>query len=126
VRSRDPKTDATLRAVAASVRENTGPQDRIYVLGGEPAIYFLAERRSPTRYFWWVFCTDPYDAGLASRHETLTAFARTPPRLFVYKRSDPRVVALEQFMVANYTPIATIDDYQIALYTNAEKPPSAR
>lgn len=124
VRSRDPQGDKTLTSVVAQVRASSGPRDSIYVLGGEPVIYFLAERKAPTRYFWWVFCTDTYDAGLASQREVVAAFTRKPPRLFVYKRSEPRVPALEQFMFANYVPIATVDDYQIALHTGAPRTPS--
>ena len=118
--------DDTLRKVARFVSDNTVRNDRIFVLGGEPIIHFLTERKAPTRYFWWLLSDDEFDAVLGSRKVVLADLRRTPPRLFVYKRSDPRVVELGQFMVANYVPIATIDDYQIALYKNAKQPLPAR
>ncbi len=43
----------TSYAVADYVRSNTSEDDTILVIGGQPVIQFLADRKAPIRDFWW-------------------------------------------------------------------------
>jgi 4-amino-4-deoxy-L-arabinose transferase-like glycosyltransferase len=122
-RSRDPEADRVVRQVAGFVREHSSPADGLFVLGGQPVIYFLAERRCPTKFFFWLFHAEAWDASLGSCQHTLEVFRRTPPRWFVYRPQEPRIPALEDFMFAHYRPVMRIADYEIAeLATQGEGP----
>lgn len=39
--------------IATYIRNNTNRGEKILVLGGQPIIYFLSDRRSPIKVFWW-------------------------------------------------------------------------
>ena len=39
--------------VADYIRNKTTIDEHILVLGGQPDIYFLSDRRSPIKFFWW-------------------------------------------------------------------------
>jgi hypothetical protein len=41
--------------VAKYIREHTTPQDTIFVISSNTAIYFLSERKPSTRVFFWWF-----------------------------------------------------------------------
>jgi 4-amino-4-deoxy-L-arabinose transferase-like glycosyltransferase len=45
------------KVVGQFLREHTGEQDQIVVLGSEPQIYFYADRRAPTRHHYLTFLT---------------------------------------------------------------------
>ena len=49
----DARLEASARAepVADFVHDHTAPGDRIFVVGGRAEVYWLAERRAPTRFF---------------------------------------------------------------------------
>ena len=40
-------------AVADYIRSNTSEGDTMLVIGGQPIIQFLSDRRAPIKYFWW-------------------------------------------------------------------------
>jgi 4-amino-4-deoxy-L-arabinose transferase-like glycosyltransferase len=113
-RSRTPDEDRVLLEVAAYLDEHGQPSDEIFVLGGDPVIYYLADRKAPTKYFFWLFHAPRWDAILGSTTTTLESFRITPPEWFVYRRSSPRIPELERFMYANYEKVAEVGDYEIA------------
>jgi hypothetical protein len=39
--------------VADYIRSNTSKDDTVLLIGGQPIIYFLADRRAPIKHFWW-------------------------------------------------------------------------
>ncbi len=39
--------------IAKYIRDMTSRDEKILVLGGQPIIYFLSERKSPIKVFWW-------------------------------------------------------------------------
>ncbi|MCL4245501.1 MAG: glycosyltransferase family 39 protein [Candidatus Dadabacteria bacterium] len=41
-------------AVADYIKSNSGPGERILVIGGQPVVYFLSERRPAIKDFWWT------------------------------------------------------------------------
>ena len=43
----------TTYAVAGYIRSNTSEDNTILVIGGQPVIQFLADRRAPIKDFWW-------------------------------------------------------------------------
>lgn len=113
-RSRTPDEDRVLLEVAAYLDDHGAPSDQVFVLGGEPVIYYLADRKAPTKYFFWLFHAPRWDAILGSTASTLESFRSRPPEWFVYRKSSPRVPALERFMYANYEKVAEVGDYEIA------------
>jgi 4-amino-4-deoxy-L-arabinose transferase-like glycosyltransferase len=112
--TRTPRKDNILTEVAAFVDAQAGPEEKIFVLGGDPVLYFLSRRRAPTKYFFWLYLTDRWDAILDSRTSVLAAFADTPPEWFVYAPQDLRVPEIEDFMFSRYARVQEIGNYQIA------------
>jgi len=94
-----------LAATGFCLRENTSPDETIYVWDYEPGLYWFADRRAPTRHFMYfdVAVELPEGAGRwhttidervrASRGELLADLIRTPPAYLVTLRapaaSDP-------------------------------------
>ena len=113
-RSRTPQDDRALLEVAAYLDEHAQPSDEIFVLGGEPVIYYLADRKAPTKYFFWLFHAPRWDAILHSTGSSLESFKNNPPEWFLYRQSSPRIPELEKFMYANYEKVAEVGDYEIA------------
>jgi hypothetical protein len=113
-RSADPTQDDTLRQVAQYIEDHADRDDTLFVLGGQPILYYLTGRSAPTPFFFWRFHSDRWDHWLHSRRVTLSAFASESPEWFVYATNPYRVPELERFMRANYRPVASIRDYRIA------------
>lgn len=80
------------RRLSAVLRESTGPDETVYIYGGEPLVLFLADRRSPSRFIW----NDPFLAGgFAGRytHANLVREldnAQTP--IFIVLKNDANLV----------------------------------
>ncbi|MBW3630597.1 MAG: hypothetical protein KY464_15040, partial [Gemmatimonadetes bacterium] len=77
--------DASLSAIAESIRERTGPGDRVLSWGMTPTVNFLSGRSSPSR-----FGVDlPLESGgghplqRAYRRELMAALHATPPKFVV-------------------------------------------
>ena len=77
---------ATERA-AAYLRKQTQSGDPVLVWGFEPSIYLLADRRSPTRFFFNVPVAVRF-APESWKREFLAAFDTRPPRMLVVLRND--------------------------------------
>ncbi len=73
--------------VIAYLRANSSPADQVFVWGSEPLIYFLAERRFPTRFVTNLALISPW-APSAWRTELVRDLEKTPPRFFVVARDD--------------------------------------
>jgi hypothetical protein len=98
--------------VAGYLQAHTGPDDTIFVLGGEPVVYFFAHRRAPTKYFFWIQHTDKYQRVAPIREEVLAQLAAARPRYFAYRKDKSGGVPyLEDFMRRNYHLESTLDDY---------------
>lgn len=73
--------------VANYVRGHTRPDEAVLIWGFEPAVYLLADRRPPSRFFFNV----PVSARFAPdawRQEFLRDLEREPPELFLTVRHD--------------------------------------
>lgn len=87
--------------VARYIRERTGPDDRIAVLGSEPQIYFHAGRRSATGYLYIYPLMGPGERARAMQdemmreiedaHPSYLVLVQSVPSWLVRKRSDPRL-----------------------------------
>jgi hypothetical protein len=84
-----------MRAISY-LRANSSPADRIFVWGSEPLIYFLTERRFPSRFVTNLALISPW-APAAWRAELVRDLENSPPSFFVVARDD-RVTSI------TYTP----------------------
>lgn len=69
------------------VRQHTQPGDSVLVWGFEPAVYLLANRRPPSRYFFNVAITAPF-VPASWRREFLDDVRANPPELVLCVRKD--------------------------------------
>lgn len=111
--TRKPAEDRVLAQVTTYIEQHAGAADEIYVLGGEPVLYFLSQRRSPTKYFFWLYLTDRWDAILDSRESAMASFAARPPEWFIFAAHDLELPDVEGFMFSRYKLVYEIGDYQV-------------
>lgn len=112
--TRKSTEDVVLADITAYIDQNAQVADEIYVLGGEPILYYLSQRRSPSKYFFWLYLTDRWDAILDSRKTTISEFEKAPPEWFIFTRHDLNPPDLEAFMFERYVLVREIGNYQIA------------
>lgn len=84
-RSRNFKTPDTYLSdnldMAAWIRKNSGPDDRVFLWSYEPIVYFLADRRLVSRFLYHYPLVVPW-APPAYRDELMAAIEEDPPALF--------------------------------------------
>ncbi|MFB3923296.1 MAG: ArnT family glycosyltransferase [Terriglobia bacterium] len=73
--------------VIAYLRANSAPSDKVFVWGSEPLIYFITERRFPTRFVTNLALISPW-APSAWRSELVDDLKEAPPRFFIVARDD--------------------------------------
>ena len=117
----------SLRPLGHFLRNNTNPDDAIYVWDYAPEVYVYANRRAPGRHYkyWEVVTHDPwghyFDADhpvvKQSRKELISDLKRKPPKYIVvfryyvdYPQSVPTLkvdffVELSRFVEDNYVPL---------------------
>jgi hypothetical protein len=115
-------------AIAAWLRENTRPEDPVFVWSYDPMVYFLAERRLVSRFLYTFplvvpWGPDAYDA------ELLDALRAEPPVVFVVGSKDatPHVTGnrldseetfersgpIAEFVQTRYTPVARVARFTV-------------
>lgn len=112
--------------ISRYIRNNTKSDEKILVLGGQPIIYFLSDRRSPIKVFWW---NDNHIFTL----RRITNFEGTflpklridkPSYVIVYEGEDKRqTLGFEyfgKFIFDNYTFETTIGNYKLYRLNEAE------
>jgi hypothetical protein len=74
--------------LAEFLRDNTLPQERIAVFSDTPVVYFLAQRRSATRFPYLRWAEESRDAGVQAElaDAYLSDLTRDPPRFFALTR----------------------------------------
>ncbi|MFO0839283.1 MAG: glycosyltransferase family 39 protein [Phycisphaerae bacterium] len=113
---------------AGWVRHNTKPDERVFVWGFEPAVYFLSQRQCATRFIYAFPLFGRYDWP-ALRSEFLAALRADPPALFIVVSHDEMVMVtgvnddsrdalrrwpeLRDFVAANYERVREIEDFEI-------------
>ncbi|MBI4025522.1 MAG: hypothetical protein HY360_11115 [Verrucomicrobia bacterium] len=103
-------------AVAEYVRQHTRPEDKAAVIGSEPAIYFLADRRPATPYLCVYEMMKPHAFANRMQQEAIRCIEQSRPRCVVLvsldistswgvtPRSDPTFFRwLEPWLRAHYT-----------------------
>jgi 4-amino-4-deoxy-L-arabinose transferase-like glycosyltransferase len=93
--SRLPPAEATRRlypgsafeampAVAAEVASLTGPDERIFVFGAEPELYFHARRLSASRYIFLFPLYGDFPQAEGRQAEVIAELERSPPAVIVW------------------------------------------
>ncbi len=110
------------------LKENSSPQDRMFVWGTQPLLYFLSQRRPPTRFFSNLGLISPW--GLPSwRHELVRDLQKSPPEFIAVASKDsiPTISytildsrdnlkfypELSTFIESNYRPVADFDAFTV-------------
>jgi hypothetical protein len=97
--------------LAHYIREHTGPNEPVWIMtsflaGGE--IYFLSQRRNPTRYEFWSEVTTHYECGLV-----LQQLQADPPVLIVgngWGQFTPQII---DWVNAHYKVVDTVDGTEV-------------
>lgn len=116
------------RAVADEVKRRTGVEDRVYVFGFEPAIYWLSERQPASRFIYNVAQRAAWERE-ASRNELVRELSVRPPALIVVQRNDvfPAVTGdgldsyealsdfseLRSLLDERYRHISSVEDFEL-------------
>lgn len=95
--------DNELYNVSDYIRERTTGEDKIFVVGGQPIIYFLSNRTAPTKYFFWIHHIGKWNESLLNEDYNLQRFNATKPKYIVFDKSRGHEVEyLEKFMNESY------------------------
>ncbi len=116
--------------VADYLREHTQPSDTVFIWGLEPLVYYVADRRAPTRYGFRY----PITASLAGApsvgrpmlERLLSDLENAPPTYFIVVDNDLnnlqlrtsrdeylRIKQLTEFMASRYTLETTLEDFEL-------------
>jgi hypothetical protein len=110
------------------LRANSSEDDKVFVWGTQPVIYFLSERRAPTRFISNLGLISPWGPP-AWKQELMRDLRRSPPRYVIVVRKDaiPTVSYtnrdserylevfpdLDRFIRGSYAPEKTIENFVI-------------
>jgi hypothetical protein len=116
------------RMVAREVRAHTRREDKVYVWGFEPAIYWLSGREPSSRFVYNVPQRSPWQMQYA-RRELMADLARNPPAMVIVQTRDvfpsvtgdaldskdslPSFPELAQLIDSNYAFSKKIEDFEI-------------
>lgn len=95
--------------VAEYIKNNTNVNETIFVMGGQPIIYFLSERKSPTKYFFWIHHTGELEQILEKlkMKNSSEDYDKTKPTYIITPSGDPTHV--------NYRDEIRIGGYKLQL-----------
>ncbi len=99
--------------VANYITADTTAQDKIFILGGQPIIYFLANRAAPTPYFFWLYHTELWLDILRIEESTLNAFSTQPPKYIIHRSHSWNPAHLLEFMRDRYYAEKVFADYTV-------------
>ncbi|MEQ9619765.1 MAG: hypothetical protein RIG61_11420 [Deltaproteobacteria bacterium] len=108
-----------IHEIADYVEDKTVKEENILVIGGQPIIYFLSDRKAPVKHFWW---TDHHYIAM----ESILDFERTvfpvlnkkkPEYIIFYDGKHDwqifRVDYFDKYIASNYSLKKRIGDYEI-------------
>lgn len=108
--------------IADQIRRNSRPDDRVFVVGSEPQILFLANRRSATRYIFFYPLTGDYPDARARQQEAIDEVKAAQPLYIVWvdvvtslqrtPRSEPLIFDAALELIAR--------DYQLELIAHVD------
>jgi hypothetical protein len=90
------------------IKRSTGPKDKIFVWGTEPAIYYLSGRIPATRYTVSYHITE-----LSAQGEVLDQLERDLPVLVIMVKNESKFEALEELLNQQYAPAGSFGDTQV-------------
>jgi hypothetical protein len=122
--------------IADYIAERSEPEDSVFVVGSEPQIPFLAERRSATRYILFYPLTGSYPDVLERQREVMAevsvrrplyvVWTDVPTSLLIDARSErwlfdevARLIRREYRLELAVHPTPRGEDYVVALGTDA-------
>jgi 4-amino-4-deoxy-L-arabinose transferase-like glycosyltransferase len=76
------------REIAAFLRKNSGPSDKIAVLGSEPQIYFYARRRAATGYLYAYPLMENQPYALQMQKQMANEIEKAQPRWIVFENGN--------------------------------------
>ncbi len=108
----------TSYAVADSIRSNTSEDDTILVIGGQPVIQFLADRRAPIRDFWWPNHHDVMFEIMNLKDSVPSALNKNKPEYIAFYEGKhegqiTHIDYLDEFVRNNYRLEKEIGGYEI-------------
>jgi Dolichyl-phosphate-mannose-protein mannosyltransferase len=113
----DPLPESEI--IAQYIRNNSGPDARVAVLGSEPEIYFLAHRHSATGYIYTYAQMEPQPFALKMQHEMIGDIETHKPEFVVFADnnmswnrrpdSDPEIFNWWDAYQTNYTLVGMAD-----------------
>lgn len=110
--------------VVGTLRRESGPGDYVLAFMDFPALYFLAERRNPTRVQWFL----PQEVTRAEVARAVADLTARPPRLVVLSALNwielghPRLRPILGHLVAHYDEGELIGEFRIM---RPRRPPAA-
>ncbi|MFP8874735.1 MAG: hypothetical protein VCB42_09465, partial [Myxococcota bacterium] len=121
----DDRQFTRLREVVSFIHENTQPRETIFDFSSQPAYYFLANRRNPTRFSLTAYASTP-----ALQREVIADLEREQTPLVIYRSntyldrldtvpSARRNTLIESYLRKHYKAATEIDGTVILL--RAEK-----
>lgn len=107
-------------AVARYIRENSAPDAKVAVLGSEPEIYFLSNRRSATGYIYTYGLMEPQPFALEMQKEMIREIETAKPEYIVMvnvpyswvmqPNSDRYILNWSSdYLAANYVAVGLVD-----------------
>jgi len=115
-------------SVIGYLKEQSNPEDEVYVWGTAPLINFLASRPSPSRFVSNLALISPWGPP-RWRDELMGALEKTPPRFVVVARHDTiadvsltqmdseqcleTFPALQAFLKSHYLAVLNLSDFEI-------------
>lgn len=104
--------------VADYIRSNTAKDETILVIGGQPIIYFLSDRRAPIKHFWWTRHQDIMQKILKLKDSAAVELNKNKPKYIVFYDGTHeelvyRLPYLEKFKDENYTLVKNISGYKM-------------
>jgi hypothetical protein len=103
-------------AVVALIRRETAPGDHVLAFMNFPALYFLTERRNPTRVDWFI----PIELTRAEVGRAVEDLRARPPRLVILTTHDPsamiespRLRPILGYLLAHYREAEAIGEFLV-------------
>ncbi len=109
------------RRIGAYICAHTLPKDTIFVLGGQPIVYLFAERKAPTKFFFWLYHWGHWQGALNTRSEAEPKLMEQRPLYFVYTPYDGKIDYLERMIAKDYRPEIAIGNTTLFRYTGPER-----
>ena len=106
--------------IANYIREHSKPDDRVAIIGSEPEIYFLSQRRSATGYIYTYPLMEPQPFALQMQREMIREIETAQPRFMVMVSFDASWLQhgdsdrfifdwSGEYFNKFYTPVAVLD-----------------